>query len=513
MKYLVTSQEMKRFDQNTIEVIGIPGMVLMERAALKVRDAILRSPKLQHPSIRPASVLIMTGYGNNGGDGLALARLLSDEGMAVTVWCVGDSAVKQGRASEQWIAQRRILDHYDVSFCDRPGNTEYTIIVDALFGVGLSREVTGEFQDAIELFNQMRGHKIALDIPSGLSSDDGSVLGICTRVDETYTFAFLKRGLCMYPGCEYSGVVHVCDIGITERSFLQEVPSMFAIEPGEWLPNRRKDGNKGSFGKVLVVAGSNHCAGAALLACRAAFRVGAGMVKCITHESNRIIFQETLPEAMFGSYDELETSLSWGDVLLIGPGLGTGEEAYHCLESVIIGSDLPLVIDADGLNLLAKQPALIDALSGQRDRAVILTPHVGELARLTGRPVAELKHSLCHEACKLAEAIDCIVVAKDARTYICKEGNCPEHSAVCMNLTGNNGMATAGSGDALAGVIAGLLGQYDLPDSAFRAACCGVCMHGFAGDIAAKKLGEVSVMAGDLVDCLSEAFRVEVRNS
>ena len=519
MRYLVTAEEMRRYDTNTIERIGIPGMVLMERAALAARDMVLEvlDGALSGGGRQTPEVLVLVGVGNNGGDGLALARLLAEKGCSVTVWCVGDKS----KASEQWTRQRHIIEYYGVRFCDTPVSEAYAILIDALFGVGLSREVTGEYAEAIRRFNSLKGYKLALDMPSGICSDTGSVLGCAVHADATITFGFGKRGLYLYPGCECAGTVQVADIGITERAFFDEMPKMFCLDAPEealgLLPVRQGAGNKATFGKVLFIAGSDGMAGAAVLGARAAYRSGAGMVKVLTDERNRVILQETVPEALYGSYAEdreLEESFTWADVIVVGPGLGKAERARHCLKAAMEKSVKPLVIDADGLNLLAEERDLQELLAVQR-REVILTPHVGELSRLAGLSVAQLKEGLWQHAAALAERLHAVIVAKDARTFVCEAGK-----PVCMNIHGNSGMATAGSGDVLAGIIAGLWAQMAVRDrqmavqgeyseTAFWAACAGVRLHAAAGDAAAAKKGEYGCMAGDIAEAAAEVVQKE----
>ena len=489
MKYLVTAEEMRRYDANTIEKIGIPAMVLMERAALAAFDAAERY--LSGIAESSVTVLVLAGVGNNGGDGLALSRLMCEAGYQVQVWIVGD----RKKASKQWKKQWEILGKYPVEVVTKPGKREYTVMIDALFGVGLSREVTGRYREAVELFGELSGYKIALDLPSGVDSDTGKLLGCAALCQETVTFGFCKRGLVFYPGCEYAGHVTVADIGLSSRSFFECPPEMFALEESfeQLLPVRDKSGNKGTFGKVLLVAGNHNMAGAAILSARAAYRSGAGMVKVITAEENRVILQETVPEALFGTYEELESSLDWADVIAIGPGIGKGKESYRCMKQVLSNSDKPVVIDADGLNLSAENPDLMKLIAGQGNakRAIVLTPHVGELSRLTDRSVTELKEDLAAWGLSLARQLHAVVVAKDARTLIC-DGKNP----ICVNLSGNSGMATAGSGDVLTGIIAALLAQ---GEEAFRAACAGVRLHGLAGDRVSERIGEHACMAGDLI--------------
>ncbi len=516
MRYLVSAQEMRRYDSNTIEKIGIPGMVLMERAALAARDRVLeivRGEKTFSPKEDGAEVLIMAGTGNNGGDGLALARLLAEEGMRVTVWCVGDSH----KASEQWTRQKHILEHYRIRFCDAPEDGSYAVLVDALFGVGLSRGIEGAYAEAVRRFDSLRGFKLALDIPSGICSDTGRVLGCAVHADATITFGFGKRGLYLYPGCEYAGEIQVAEIGISQVSFGGDEPEMFCLdgleETAQWLPGRSGAGNKGTFGKVLIVAGSEGMAGAAVLSAKAAYRCGAGMVKVVTDACNRTILQGTVLEALYGTYEDIEESAGWADVIVVGPGLGRSDTACGCLKRVLAQMDKPLLIDADGLNLLAEREELRELLADSK-REVILTPHVGELSRLTGLPVNELKESLWRHGKSLSEKLGAVVVAKDARTFVCEAGQ-----PVCVNIHGNSGMATAGSGDVLSGMIAGIWaqllrretdGRESLPQrfgAAFRAACLGVRLHAAAGDLAAAERGEYGCMAGDLAEAAARVLR------
>lgn len=494
MKYLVSSAEMQDYDRNTIEKIGIPALVLMERAALQAFERC--RVQLESTPMEARTALILAGVGNNGGDGLALARLLAETGVAVEIWCVGD----EEKATEQWKVQKEILKHYSVRYSPKPTRDEYTIVVDALFGIGLSREITGSRQEAVERFRRLRGWKLALDIPSGVDADSGRIWGCCVSVDETVTFGFCKRGLVLYPGCEAAGRVLTVPIGISGKAFFGREPEWFSYDETvtELLPVRDRAGNKGTFGKVLVIAGSRNMAGAALLAARAAYRAGAGMVKLVTAAENRVVVQQALPEALLATEEEVSAALGdWADVVVVGPGIGRDERAGRLLEQTLDAGDLPTVIDADALNLLAESDRLRSKLAkqGSRGRGIVLTPHMGELARLTGKPIPELKENPSGYAGELARQLHAVVVAKDARTFICrKKGSC------CVNLTGNSGMATAGSGDVLAGIIGGLLAQGESP---FRAACVGAYLHGRAGDAAAEMLGEHGCMAGDIIEALT----------
>lgn len=496
MKYLVTSQEMKQYDKNTIEYLGIPGPVLMERAALAAEDFL----KERFDAVKERTkVLIFAGIGNNGGDGLALARLLAADGYTVAVRLTGDP----GKTTDQWNGQWRSLQHFPVKTDSNTPADEYNVIVDALFGVGLSRPVEGIYADAVKEMNAAKGFKLALDVPSGICSDTGRVLGCAFRADATITFGFCKRGLVMYPGADYAGQIRIANVGIGPESFLEQCPEMYTLEMGGWcLPVRDASGNKGTFGKALLIAGSNGMAGAAILAARAAYRTGSGMVKVITAEENRQILQQGIPEALYGSCRQLSESLEWADVIAIGPGIGKEEQAVQCLKTVVEKSRKPLVLDADALNLLAEDnmKMLSEQLreQGSEGRTIILTPHVGELSRLLSCSIPECKENLPGCARALAEQFHGVAVAKDARSIVCKE-----QGEFYLNTTGNSGMATAGSGDVLTGVITGLLAQ---GMEALPAAVNGVYLHGLAGELAAKRYTEYGVMAGDIADCLMRDY-------
>ena len=496
MRYLVSAEEMREYDSNTIEKIGIPACVLMERAALAAAD---RIEEYFESSGASRHVLVMAGTGNNGGDGLAVARLLSERDYQVEVWTVGDP----GRASGQWKRQMEILKKYPVKCTDRPGRREYGALVDALFGVGLTRAVEGMYREAVETFQGLGGWRLSVDMPSGIDTDTGKALGKAVKADATVTFGFCKRGLVLYPGQEYAGEVRIADIGISHRSFFGRKPLMYAYDESAaaLLPGRDRGGNKGTFGKVLLAAGSVNMAGAAVLAAKACYRTGAGMVKVITPPENRVILQQAVPEALLGTYEDLEAGMEWADVIAVGPGLGKSKEALACLEQVTEGSAKPLLVDADGLNLLSEQPKLCGLLSeqGRAGRVILLTPHVGELSRLLGCSMADCKEKLWSAGGALSARLHAVVAAKDARTFICAENH-----DVCVNLTGNNGMGTAGSGDVLTGIIAALLAQRM---DGFGAAAVGAYVHGRAGDEVSAARGAYACMAGDMAETLGRVLQ------
>ena len=507
MRYLVTSAEMKRYDENCIQRIGIPGMVLMERAALEA-FYVLREKGL-------------AGYGNNGGDGLALARLLAEAGAEVSVWLVG----KEEKASGQWREQKRILDAgFSVRFVNWPEDGAYTVVADALFGVGLSGNIAGDAARAIGKANALKGFKLALDLPSGVNADDGRIMGSAFCADLTVTFGFAKRGLFLDPGRSFAGEIRIAEIGISEKSFFGNFPGCFALEEGleRLLPARRRDGNKGTFGKALVIAGSKNMAGAACLCAKACYRAGAGMVKVLSDADNRIILQEILPEALLGALEDEEEwgkSLAWCDVVCVGPGLGRSRAARHALKMVLSSEATEtksLVVDADGLNLIAEDEELKELLAenGRRGRTIVLTPHPGELMRLyesiecpagesgsAKLTMEDVRRQLGSVGTEIASAFSAIVVAKDARTFICAKDR-----PLCLNLSGSSALSTAGSGDVLAGIVTAFLCQEGTADP-FMSACKAVRVHGLLGERAAdgSLLGEHGVMAGDLIAGLGDS--------
>lgn len=499
MQYLVTSAEMKEYDNRTIEEIGIPALVLMERAALALKDEICKMEQV-HPTKK--EVLITTGSGNNGADGLALGRLLSREGYEVFIFECG--ALE--KATDSYKKQRDILQFYRVKFLNgrEDMKEEYDYVVDAVFGVGLSREVNEKYKDIILSLNQMKGVKVAVDVPSGIDATTGHVLGCGFMADVTITFGFAKCGLYLYPGSEYAGRVITADIGIDEAAFFGNEPKMFYFDEDimKLLPVRNKSGNKGTFGKILLIAGWEHMAGAAVMCGKAVMQTGAGMVKVFCGKENRTLLQCAFPEAMYADGVSLSKDMDWADVIIAGPGLGVSEEAADVLEMVLKSvavSDKLLVLDADALNLISVNDKLKQCVKMCGSDKVIMTPHMGELARLYGEKISYMKSHIMEVAKETSLDYDSVMVCKDARTLICKQGE-----KMCLNICGNNGMATAGSGDVLAGIIGAMLAQ---GMDTYKAACVGVYLHALAGDFAAGKVSEYGVTASRIISQIEELMK------
>lgn len=502
---VLSKKEMQQCDFNTSHEIGISENVLMERAALHVVNEILKR------SIKK-KILVVCGIGNNGGDGLAVTRILSEYSMEVDCVLIGSIE----KCSDQTKKQIDILDKLHIPILRNFKEREYDIVIDALFGIGLSREIQGEYKDAVTYINQLPGFKISLDIPSGIHADNGKILGCAVKADETITFGFLKKGLCFYPGKEYAGIVKVVNIGISDKSFLDMKPNTFTCfsKAKDVLPHRIPWGNKGTFGKLLIVAGSVDMAGAAILCANAAYRMGVGMVKIVSPIENRCIIQESIPEALFLSYEKdsfqdkkwverWNQSKEWADAYVIGCGLGQGEMAKKLVRDLLLYESKSLVIDADALNLISNDETLEKALCFSETQCV-LTPHPGELSRLLKKPVSELKEDFFENVLLAAQKLKKIIVGKDAVTVVGSPTN-----ENYINQSGNCGMATAGSGDVLAGIIGGLLVQKESPlDSAWK----GVYLHGLSGDVSVKEKGKAAMMASDLIESLGKICIEEIEN-
>ena len=495
MKEIVTCSQMKALDNHTIKEMGIPSCVLMERAALKCVE---ETEKILEPEER---VLVVCGCGNNGGDGIAVARMLHLKGIRTHIFLAG----KEESMTEETALQWKIARSYHVPRVNNPQWREYTTIVDAIFGAGLSRPIEGNLKNLIHCMNDSSSKKIAVDIPSGIDGNTGMELGIAFRADLTVTFGFRKRGLCFYPGRMYAGKTVVADIGIYRT---EGQGSTFAMQEEDLLrlPSRRPSGNKGTFGKVLVVAGSEGMCGAAYLSAAAALKAGAGMVQIQTVEANRIPLQILLPEAMVScTFTEEENSriLAWCDVVVIGPGLGNYGLSYEReLWFLKKAGELhkPVILDADGLNLLALRPKWKEYLGEH----VVVTPHIGEMSRLTGKTIGEIQNCMAETALSYAQETKTTCVLKDACTVTAgRDGN------LYLNLSGNDGMATAGSVDVLTGILAAVFCMYldgeDTTAPEIKAAL-GVYLHGRCGDIAAEKHGSRSLTARNLIEALPEAF-------
>lgn len=491
MRILLTGEQMRDADAYTIHKMGVPSLVLMEHAALSVMEV------LEEEQVDLTAPLIVCGSGNNGGDGLAIARLLHLKGHTPEVWYVGNPE----HASEENKIQRQIIENYKIPIRNTFSKKEYSVIIDTIFGTGLAREVGGAYRETIELLNQCSGKKVAVDIPSGIADTTGKVWGTAFQADITVCLGYEKLGTVLHPGTTYAGKRIVKDIGIIAHNVHEEecIYTYEKEELGKLIPRRKTDSNKGSYGRVLMIAGSKGMAGAAYLGAKAAYSVGAGLVQIYTEESNRMILQQLLPEAIISTYTEfdkikLKELFDWADVVCIGSGLGKSETAEKIVTYAMQYGKSPCVLDGDGLNILAEEMTLLEY-----KKNVVLTPHMKEMSRLLQCTVEELKENSLRRLQEFVEEYPVVCAMKDSRTMVASD-----EQGIYVNTTGNNAMAKAGSGDVLAGIITGLLAQ----GMSLRKACeTGVFLHGLCGDKAKEQKGSYSVLASDLIDAIAAVLK------
>ncbi len=551
---LLTAEEMRAVDLRAAGEFGLPVRLLMEQAGFQVArvaaemlaeagggggfgavgagrpgavvSCAVRPDTAAAPDLWPMvqgrsnslagfRVVVLAGRGNNGGDGLVAARYLHEWGCAVEVLLFGDPKCLGEAPGAGWrllgdLGAPRLVVGEDlpVGVALRLGAAD--LIVDALLGTGVRGAVEGPMASAIEAANAAGRPILAVDVPSGLDADSGRVDGPCVRAAVTVTFCRAKLGLALYPGAAYAGEVRVADIGIPDEAVRRQNAMARMLTPDDvatLLPPRPPDGHKGTFGHVLVVAGSVGYAGAPALAAMGALRAGAGLVtvaapvpvaEALAARLTEVMVRP-LPASPEGGFSQeawpgLAELVAMADVIAAGPGLGRGEPAGVLLRRLVSETEKPLVLDADGLNLLD-----LEAVAACRG-PVVLTPHPGEMARLLRRNVAQVQADRAGVVREAARRGRCVCLLKGARTLVANPDG-----RLWVNPTGNSGMATAGSGDVLTGVIAGLLAQGAGP---LEAALAGVYVHGKAGDLAAAASGERALVAGDLPNFLGAAFRL-----
>ena len=494
MQLWVNAAQMKAADQYTIQKLGVPSLELMEHAAQACVQV------LEDEKVDLSHVCVVCGSGNNGGDGFAIARILQNNRYSVETFCVGNPEHYTEETQEQ---MHRLQECGGKITYGMPQEDSYSVVIDAVFGVGLSRKVEGRYRQVIEQMNRMRGTKFAVDIPSGLSATTGCILGCAFKADYTVTFQLKKIGLELSQGRAMAGRVIVPDIGISTDSICEDQEIVRTAGKDiyrKMLPDRPEDSNKGTYGRLLVIAGSKGMAGAAYLNAHAAYMIGAGLVRIYTSSDNREILQTLLPEAIVTTYEEynkeeLLSLLTWADSVCIGSGLGMSRLSEKILKTVIEYVKVPCLIDADGLNLLAENKNYLNQMA---ERRFVITPHMKEMSRLTGTPVEELKADRIQILKDFISRYRITCVLKDSRTLIASE-----EKGIRMNLTGNSAMAKAGSGDVLAGVISGWMVQ---GKEAEDAAELGTYIHGLSGDLAKFEKGVYSVMARDLIEYISKAL-------
>ena len=502
---VLTAVQMQAVDRQTIDEIGIPGVVLMENAGRGVADEI----EQRFASADSPRALIMAGKGNNGGDGYVIARHLLDYGWTVQVLVLAERDAIKGDAAvhlmalENYKGQVAFIADGEALMAALVDVGDLTVLVDALFGTGLTKPVQGVNLKAIEWLNQQSSPVVAVDIPSGIDASTGRVMGTAVNATLTVSFAFPKVGQVSYPGAGLTGELVVTNIGIPTQVSGQVSTDYLLVDADEarrLLPVRNHDGHKGTFGHLMVVAGSTGKCGAAVMAAESGLRAGAGLVTLACPQSvqpgiaSRLTEVMTAPlsdfrgEANLNALGHLLSLTEGKQALAVGPGLGLGKETGDLVRHLIEDSELPIVVDADGLAALCGH---LNIIKGQLDRQMVLTPHPGEMARLTGLSVTEIQADRFRVARDFAMQNGVVLVLKGARTLIVSPDG-----QVCINTTGHAGLASGGMGDVLTGLIGSLIAQ---GLTAFDAATLGVYLHGFAADRLQSSFGDAGLLATDVM--------------
>jgi ADP-dependent NAD(P)H-hydrate dehydratase / NAD(P)H-hydrate epimerase len=508
---VVTGAVMQEIDRRSIDEFGVAGLTLMENAGCGCADAIMAS----YGNSEPRRAVVVAGKGNNGGDGFVIARLLHGQGWRVATFVLareeeigGDARInlqRLGDGAVTFCPEEGMLGHYVAVL------READVIVDALLGTGLKSEVGGSYAEAIALLNESGRPVVAVDIPSGIDSATGRVLGTAVQAGLTVTFGLAKCGHILYPGALFTGRLEVVDIGIPSEVAASapglEFLDTMAIRP--LLRKRERAAHKGSFGHCLIVAGSTGKTGAAAMAANSAVRSGAGLVTLAVPSSLNPILEIKTTEAMTLPLPDgdlgylcdadqafIDNALAGKDSVALGPGVALHPETVRLVRRLVATIPLPLVVDADGLNAVAEDPSV---LLRKRSQAVILTPHPGEMARLAGLSVAQVEDDRFETAREFAARYGIYLVLKGARTIIAAPDG-----RMAINGSGNPGMASGGMGDVLTGILVALMAQGYEPFSACR---IGVFLHGYAADLVAAEKGEVGMAAVDVQERLPYAFK------
>ncbi len=504
-----TVEQMRAMDRHAIENLGIPDEILMENAGQAVYFVILREL-----GIKEKRFVVFSGIGNNGGDGLVVARKIHSAGGRVKVFMLGDPGKYQGAAKRNFeIVSGLAIDIVRVGTKSTMEDTRKETmhsdaIVDAIFGTGLSRDVEGIYRDAIDLINESRKKVFSVDIPSGVNGNTGSVMGTAVRADYTVTFGLPKIGNMLFPGYELCGRLYVSHISFPPSLYDSDSLKVETNEP-VGLVSRATDGHKGDFGDVLFIAGASTYFGAPYFAAMSFLRAGGGysrlalpasMVSSVATRGSEIVFVP-LKETASGSISmenmsfllELSEKV---DMVVIGPGISLNEETQQLVRDLVLKIEKPILVDGDGITAVSSKPEILK----QRKAKTILTPHPGEMSRLVGLGIREVTGNRIQVLKDACSRFDSIIVLKGAHSLV----GYPDGS-MFINMTGNPGMATAGSGDVLTGTIAAMFGLGLKLEDAAR---MGVFMHGLSGDLAASKKGEDGMTARDIMDFLPEAMKV-----
>lgn len=500
---LASAEQVRGLDAAAITEIGIPGIVLMENAG----RGTVACMNQHFGGFGGKVVSIFVGPGNNGGDGLVIARHLHQQGSRPHVFMVASADKLKGDAATNLaiVERLRIPIHSVATTAELEEAEDYftksRAVVDSIFGTGLAREVSGHFAEVIQRINHFACPVIAVDIPSGLHSDTGQPLGVCVQADLTVTFGLAKPGQVLYPGAEYVGRLEVVDIGIPPEVVEQAGIQLELLEKSkvsQWIPARHANSHKGTFGHLLILAGSRGKTGAAILSGKGALHSGAGLVTLCVPRDLDVVFESALIEAMTIPLPASEGCLAMDDIaginealagkraVVLGPGMGTGESTAELVARLYAEVAIPMVVDADALNILARLGDRLVKPPAPR----ILTPHPGEMARLTGTTGSAVQADRLGCAREYARTHDIYLVLKGAHTVVAAPDG-----RVAVNPTGNAGMATGGMGDVLSGFLGGLLAQGLSP---WQTACLGVYAHGAAADRLQLEMGGQGYLASEV---------------
>ncbi len=508
---VVTSQQMREIDRKAIEENKLSGLALMENAGLRI----FQSLKNIYADLRLKKIVIFAGPGNNGGDGFVVARHLYNYGVKVKVFILAPSNKIKGEAGDNLnIINKMGVELIEVETVKLEEIQEAIqnsdLIIDAILGTGLHGRVTGLKAKIINLINAAGKEVVAIDVPSGLDADTGKIEGPCIKAAHTITLALPKIGLLLFPGASYTGKVTVEDIGIPAYLLKNDKIKTNMVTQEivkSLLPLRAAYSHKGSFGKVLLLAGSVGMTGAAYLASEAAMRSGAGIVVLGIPRSLNQIMEVKLTEVMTLPLTETKKQSLGEDaeetilklmkdfsVLAIGPGISRELATQRLVRKIIEKSNIPLVIDADAIYALSKDASLLKKVKVP----LVITPHPGEMAKLINKDKNYILDNQLNIARKIAQEFGIVVVLKGARTIVAnKEGE------AYINVGDNSGMATGGAGDVLTGIICSLVAQ---GTDSLPAAIAGVYIHGLAGDLARDLKGERGMVAGDILSQVPQAF-------
>ena len=516
---VVSGKQMRKIEDSAMENIGIPTLLLMENAAIRLAEHCLAylktlSVKQRTARIKP-KVIIVAGIGGNGGDGLALARHLYLNDVDVSIVIVGDISSIQGDS----YVNLNIVRNMGLTIDSIPSSGNMinnishmiessVLVVDALFGAGLNRQIGGNYKNIVDVINSYSSYVISVDVPSGICADTGQVLGSAVIADLTVTFGFPKIGLMLYPGATYSGEIDVADISLPHPSTNEPETSIYTDkEIPAIIPTRHPRSNKGSFGRVFAFVGSSGMPGAAVLSATAAYKTGAGYVYTCVIPSVALVLQNSLKETVTyivpehdgyyckESFDAIEDELNKSDVIMVGPGIGHKPQVSEFVFRLIETAESCLVLDADALNAVSEDVNILKKLKAP----CVITPHPGEMSRLTGLSINNILNNTIQTASDFSREFGVVTLLKDARTIVASP-----NSQNYINVSGSSALAKAGSGDVLTGIIASFVAQGLDP---FTAAKLGAFVHGKVGELAGKELSNHGVLASDLLDHIPKILK------